>query len=232
MILAAGKGTRLRGVSGATPKVMMEISGQPLLERHIIWLRAYGIRQFYVNLHWNPDAIRSHLGDGSRYDVRITYSVEDTLQGTAGALRAFGSELDQTFFVHYGDIYSELDVEAMMKVHRATSAVGTLAVHSSSHPEDSDIVEIDQGDRVTALHHKPGDARFGSLGNAGCYLLEPQALPWIPHAGAADFFRDVFPPMLLSGNTLSAYHNRHLVTDMGTPERYAKLQALLRAREA
>ncbi len=230
VILAAGKGTRLRGVSGLTPKVMMDVGGRPLLERHVVWLREAGVERFYINLHWQPHVITGHLGDGSRLDVRIEYSHEETLQGAAGALRAFADRLDQTFLVHYGDVYSELNVAAMTRTHRQARAAATLAVHPSSHAHDSDIVELDADGRVAALHHKPGDERFGNLGNAGCYIVEPKTLKFLPAEGAADFIQDVFPPMLDADLTLAAYHNRDLVMDMGTPERYRKLRALLDAR--
>ena len=232
VILAAGKGTRLREVSGLKPKVMMDVDGLPLLERHILWLREYGVERLFINLHWMPEAITDHFGDGSRLGVSIHYSREAELAGTAGALRGFRSGLDETFLVHYGDVYSELDVAAMARRHREAEADATLAVHPSSHPHDSDIVEIDADDRITALHHKPGDERFGNLGNAACYLLEPTVLEYVPAEGAADFIRDVFPPMLAAGRRLAAYHNRDFVMDMGTPDRYERLLQRLTARDA
>jgi len=224
VILAAGEGTRLRPMTLDRPKVMLDVQGKPLLERHIDWLKSFGIEQFYINLHYLPRAVVDHFGDGSSRGVEIVYSLEDSLQGTAGSLRGFREELDETFLVHYGDVYSELDARRMLAFHRDHGSRGTLAVHPTTHPHDSDIVELGPDARVAAVHHKPGTDRHGALGNAACYILEPRVLDFLPPGpGPADFIVDVFPPMLAAGEPLHGYDTDEFLMDMGTPDRYEAL---------
>src|SRR4051794_37683916 len=87
LILAAGLGTRLGSLTTTLPKCMLQIDGQPLLERLVRWLNRHGVEEIAVNLHYRPEVITSHLGDGDQLGVRITYSYEETLLGTAGAAR-------------------------------------------------------------------------------------------------------------------------------------------------
>ena len=93
VILCAGYGTRLRPLTERCPKVMLSVGGRPLLEQHLQWLKAHGVSEFYINLHHLPDVITNHLGDGTRWGVRVVYSFEETLLGTAGAL-ANGATVD------------------------------------------------------------------------------------------------------------------------------------------
>lgn len=228
VILSAGSGTRLMPLTSDRPKVMLPVGGKPLLQRHLDWLTGYGITQFFINLHAHPKAITDFFGDGSRFGVHITYSFEEKLQGTAGALRRFRPSLDETFLVHYGDVYSELQVDHMLALHRSSGAAATLAAHRTTHAHDSDIVEMGEGARVKAVHHKPGTDRYGEIANAACYLLDPLVLKYLPDGeGEADFIQHVFPPMLADGKVISAYDAPEFMQDMGTHDRYERLNARL-----
>jgi NDP-sugar pyrophosphorylase family protein len=224
MLLCAGSGTRLRPLTLDCPKPMVKIQGKPLLEYHIEWLSRYGITDIAINLHYLPGAIRGYFGDGRAYGVRIRYSYEDELRGTAGALVPLRDFLDETFVVHYADIYSEVDIARMQEFHRCKRSVATLAVHESTHPEDSDIAQIDGQARVQALYHKPGHRDHGILGNAGMYILEPSVLEYVPEDRIpTDFIRDVFPLMVAAGQPVYGYDTSEFLQDMGTYERYEKL---------
>lgn len=227
LILAAGHGSRLLPLTVDRPKVMLPVAGRPMLEHHVTHLRAAGVTEICLNLHAFPAVIRDHFGDGSAFGVRIHYAFEPTLRGTAGAVNGFRDVLNSRFLVQYGDVYSELDIARANEFHEAAGAEATLVIHPSSHPEDSDIVQIDETGRVTGLHHKPGSARWGNLGNAGCYVAEPAVLDFVPPEGESDFIRDVFPAMLAAGRPLSGFVTTDYLFDMGTPERYRRLQARL-----
>lgn len=230
VILSAGHGTRLLPMTAGTPKVMLPVGGVPLLERHVRRLAGAGAVEICLNLHAHPNVIRNHFGDGSRFGVRIHYALEPSLQGTAGALAAFRDVLDCRFAVHYGDVYSELDWGRMARFHDLRRAAATLAVHPSSHPEDSDIVEMDALGKLVRLHHKPGSSRHGALGNAGSYLLEREVFRFVPEGGPSDFIKDVFPAMLAAGLPLFGYRTDDVLFDMGTPERLSRLEAWMAGR--
>ena len=119
-ILAAGLGTRLRALGLNVPKVMVPIGGKPLLEHHLELFREQGIREFIVNLHYLPESITDCFGDGSRLGVKITYSPEPELLGTAGAVKRMEALLrDGPFIVLYGDNLVRLDYRELIEFHRA-----------------------------------------------------------------------------------------------------------------
>lgn len=230
VILSAGMGTRLGSLTRDLPKVMVPIGGKPMLEHHIEWLRSFGVREFYLNLHYLADVISDYFGDGSAWGVEVHYHYEERLLGTAGALHGFRSALDDTFLVQYGDVFSRLNLGRLAAFHRSHGAAATLVVHPSSHPHDSDIIELGANERIRHIHHKPGDARFGILGNAGAYLVEPSALAHLPaEPREEDFCKHLFPRMLEAGEILCGYDTEDLLLDVGTPERLAWIEQHLKA---
>lgn len=229
VILSAGMGTRLGDLTRNLPKVMVPISGKPMLEHHLEWLKGFGVCEFYLNLHYLADVISDYFEDGSRWGVAIHYHREERLLGTAGALHAFRPFLDETFLVQYGDVFSRLDLAGLTDFHRTRGAAASLVVHPSSHPHDSDIIELADEARICRIHHKPGDDRFGNLGNAGAYLLEPVVVDYLSSdLREEDFCRDFFPRMLAAGEIVCGYNTDDLLLDLGTPERLAWIEQHLK----
>jgi len=224
VILCAGEGERLRPMTLTTPKPLLPIGDKPLIEHTIDWLTRYGIHDLFINLHYLGGKIEGHLGDGSRYGANITYSHEEELQGTAGALRAFADLLDEPFVVVYGDILTRFDLEKLAQFHRARGGMGTLVVQRTDRPHDCDIVEMGDDNKVITLHHAPGDFSYGNLGNAALYLLKPEILKFLPLQGAADFVVDLFPRALQAGNAIYAYKSDEELLDIGTHARYQEAQ--------
>lgn len=224
VILCAGEGERLLPMTLTIPKPLLPIGDKALIDHTIEWLAAYGIHNLFINLHHLGEKIKDHLGDGSRYGARITYSHEKELQGTAGALRAFSGLIDEPFVVVYGDILTRFDIKKLEAFHRAHGGIGTLVVQRTDRPHDCDIVEVDHDDRIIALHHAPGDFSHGNLGNAALYLLEPEILNFLPQHGSADFVVDLFPRALEAGSTIYAYESNEELLDIGTHARYEEAQ--------
>jgi len=225
VILCAGEGERLRPMTLSTPKPLLLIRGRPLLDWTIEWLRRSRVSDLFINLHHLPDAIPAYLGTGLARGVHVTYSFEKELLGTAGALYAFRDRLTQPFVLVYGDVLpTALDLDALRAYHRAKGGIGTLVLQKTDRPQDSDVVEIAQDGRVTALHHAPGSLEHGNLGNAAVYLLEPRIIRYLKETGKADFVRDLFPAALEGGERLYGYMTEKELPDIGTPERYEKTQ--------
>lgn len=224
IILCAGEGERLQPLTLDTPKPLLPINGKPLIEYTIGLFTAHKIHDLFINLHHLADKIENYLGDGSRYGANITYSHEEELQGTAGALRAFNDFLDEPFIVIYGDILTQFDLTKLSKFHNAHKGIGTLVVQKTDRPEDCDIVEIDSDNKVINLHHAPGGFSHGNLGNAALYLLEPAILEFLPKRGPADFVVDLFPQALRKGLSLYAYQTDEELLDIGTHSRYEEAQ--------
>ncbi|MCS7260865.1 MAG: nucleotidyltransferase family protein [Anaerolineae bacterium] len=229
MILAAGEGTRLRPLTEQCPKPMLPVAGRPLLEHTLAWLQRYGIREVAINLHHLPEAIRGYFGDGSRFGMRITYSPEEQLLGTAGAVRRLEHFFNETFVVVYGDVLTDLDLAALLRFHREHQGIGTITLYRVNNPTACGLVELDWDGRVVRFIEKPRPEEvFTNLANAGVYILEPEVIAQIPPEGASDFGRDVFPALLERGLTLYGYiipATTRLI-DIGSPEHYRLAQEL------
>lgn len=185
---------------------MVPLGGRPLLEYTVEWLAYCGIREMVINVHHQPQVIRQHFGDGARWGVRIRYSYEEVLLGTAGALKAVESFFDKTFLVWYGDNLCRLDVAGMAAFHQAKGGIATLALHPRTDATASGIVALDDDGRVLRFAEKPReDEVFSHLVNAGIYILEPDILGYIPADTTCDFGGDVFPALLEAGAEIYGY---------------------------
>ena len=206
MLLAAGKGTRLKPLTQDISKCMVPIGGRPILEHNIEWLKKFGVTDLMVNLHHLPDGVTHYFGDGKNWDVRLAYSVEQELLGTAGAVRNVAEFWDGPFFVWYGDNLSTCRLDRLWELHEAKGAVATIALYHRDDPTKSGIVAIDHDDRVTRFLEKPGvDQIFSHWVSAGILVLEQSVLETIPSGMATDFGRDVFPALLNSEAPIYGY---------------------------
>lgn len=223
IILSAGEGTRIRAVNQEIPKVLIEVCGKPMLKWNIDLLKKFGVTDIAINTHFMSDKIKDYLGDGSEFGVNIKYSYEPELLGTSGSLNNFRDFFDEPFFVIYGDIISTMNLEKVIEFHKNNNCAATLVVHKSSHPEDSDIVQMDEDGRITRLVHKPGDLKFGDMGNAAMYIVEPKIFEYLDE-GKSDFVKDVFPKMIENGERIYGYDTQEFLKDAGTPERLTEVE--------
>lgn len=226
VILAAGLGGRMQRQYPSIHKVMLPIVGKPILEHHIENLKKFGVNDFYINLHHYPDIVRTSLGNGKKYGVRIIYSYEKVLLGTAGALRKMKKNLDETFFVVYGDIFTKINFQKFLDFHRNKKSQATLVIHQTNHPEDSDLVMTNEDDKICKFYPSPHPFSVVNtdLSSAGIYILEPQVLKFIPDKIPSDFIEDICPILLTKGVRMYGYLSSEYTKDIGTPERYRQVQ--------
>lgn len=202
MVLCAGKGTRLGGMTRDLPKPMLDLGGVPLLEHILCQLGAHGCSEVAVNLHYLPERIRGHFSDGRRLGLALTYVEEPALLGTAGALKNLEGFLrgNEPFLVHYGDIVTDQDLTKMVAYHRASGAMATLLLHRRA--GSNSVVELRPDGRVTAFFERPTAAPT-VIGApwvfSGVCVCEPAFLDEIPAGVACDLPRDVFPRMAAAG---------------------------------
>ena len=206
MVLAAGQGTRLWPLTECIPKCMVILGDKPLLEHTIQWLRQHGVVELIINLHHLPDVVMNHFGDGSRWGVHITYSLEPEPLGTAGGVKNVADSFDSPFFVWYGDNLSTCDLHRLYRFHKSRGGAATIALHYREDPTASGIVALDEQGRITRFVEKPKpDQVFSHWVSAGIFVLESQVLEAIPPGGTSDFGRDVFPALLSEGAHLYGY---------------------------
>lgn len=225
MILAAGEGTRLRPLTKMIPKPMLPVGGKPLLEHTICWLRSHGIEQLAINLQHAPWLTQAYLGDGSTWGVRITYSLEDSLLGTAGAVKKLQSYFDETFVVVYGDVLTNMDLTALVNFHRSKEGWVTIALYRVENPSACGLVELDGEGKVLRFVEKPSpEDVFTDLASTGVFALEPHVLDYVPADTLYDFGHDLFPALLTEGIPLYGYPIDAYLVDIGTMERYRQAQ--------
>jgi len=223
IILSAGKGERIKTINPELPKVLFPILDKPMLIWNIELLKKHGITEIVINTHYLGEKIKDYLGDGSKFGVSIKYSYESELLGTSGALNNFRDFFNETFVVIYGDVISKIDLTKLIHFHKQRQAAATLVVHKTDHPEDSDIVQLDDKGKITNLIHKPGNTEFGDIGNAALYVLEPFVLDYIPY-GESDFIKDVFPKMILNKEKIYGYNTNEFIKDAGTTNRIKQIE--------
>ena len=227
VILAAGFGSRLRPLTDTVPKAMVPIAGRPLLQRHVERLREHGVEEIFINLHYLPDVIRGHFGDGSRWGVAIRFGYEPEILGTAGGVKSFEPYLDEAFFVLYGDIFSLLDYSRMAAAFAGRpDAAGMELVGPTNHPHDSDLVEVDAQNRFVKIHRKPHQALPGNYqAMRGIFILRRRLLAGIPPGSYYEIDHQLLPEALAKGEPFYGYLSGEYTRDMGTWERYREVEA-------
>ena len=226
VILAGGKGTRLKEVSGNLPKPMVPVLGKPLLQYLIEQCVEYGISNIKLLVSYKKEVIEDYFGDGDQYGANIQYIVEDIPRGTAGALMDTLPELDEQFLVVYGDTFFDIDLGSFWKFHQDQAGDASIFLHPNDHPHDSDLVEVDSDLQVQKIHPYPHDNQWRqNLVNAAVYMFNKNALQGIDFVSdKPDIAKELFPLMLESKKKLYGYISTEYIKDMGTPKRLSKVE--------
>ena len=215
MILAAGRGTRVRPITYITPKPMIPILQKPVMEFLLELLRQHGFDQIMVNVSHLAQEIESYFRDGQHFGVQIAYSFEGRIEddgeligsalGSAGGMRRiqdFYPFFDDTFIVLCGDALIDLDLTAAVKWHREKGAIATVVMKSVPRAEVSSygVVVTDATGRVIDFQEKPSveEARSTDI-NTGIYIFEPEVLDYIPSNQEYDIGSELFPLLVKKG---------------------------------
>lgn len=217
MVLAAGLGTRLRPLTNYVSKPMVQMAGKPCLEHTINLLQKYGFKDLVINLHYKPELIREHFGTGRNFGVRITYSLEKELLGTAGGLKAVEPFFqNKTVLIISGDALTDINLLHFYRFHKEKGALATLALKKVADPTQYGVVTVNEQGYITAFQEKPAASEaISTLANTGIYLFEPAVFNFIPPDTFFDFGRQVFPLLLEQGELLAGYPMREYWCDIG-----------------
>ena len=225
LILAGGKGTRLRPLTVYTPKPVVPICNRPFLLYQIDTLRRAGITDITLSLSYQPLKIEQQLGDGTDYGVKIKYTVEPQPMGTAGAYKFAEDLIREPTVVFNGDILTDLDLRAVIRRHDERKAAATIVLAPVENPGAYGLVETGPGGRVERFLEKPkpDEIRVNTI-NAGTYVLDPRVLEFIPAGENYSFEYGLFPDLLRRGESFYAYVPRDTYwIDIGTPQRYLQV---------
>jgi len=226
IVLAGGKGSRLRPLTTHTPKPVVPIANRPLLLYQIELLKRADIRDIILSLSYQPQKIEDKIGDGADYDTRIRYIVETTPLGTAGAFRNAASLIRETAVVLNGDILADIDLNAVIRFHRDANSLATIVLAPVPDPAEYGLVKLGDDSRVISFQEKPRpeDITTNNI-NAGIYVLEPRVLQYIPEAEPFTFEYGLFPRLVDRGEPVFGYVWGGYWRDIGMPASY--LQANL-----
>lgn len=222
VIMAGGKGTRLRSITNdEIPKPMAPIAGKPILQWQIECLRRSGVTDVLLIIGYLGEKIEAYFGSGADFGVRIDYFREEQPLGTAGALAEVADRLEEDFLLVFGDTIFDISIPRMMAFHREKQAEATLFVHPNSHPFDSDIVLRDETQRVCGFLSKH-DTRmdwYDNCVNAGFYIVNKRLCGRIVRGEKTDLEKQVLWPLARQGGAVYAYLSPEYIKDVGTPER-------------
>ena len=225
VILVGGKGCRLQSVVNDRPKPMAEVAGRPFVEWLLLALRAQGVQRAILCTGHMGEMVEAYFGDGRHLDMEIVYSRDPTPLGTAGALRhALGQICSECFLALNGDSYCRVDVERLLKAHRAHEARATLWLVRVDDCSRYGSVEIGRDGTVYAFREKSQERRSGLI-NTGVYLLERKLVKTIPEGRAVSIETEFFPSLI--GHGLYAVVGDGPFLDIGTPEAYATAEQFL-----
>lgn len=227
VIMAGGKGTRLFSLTNdEIPKPMVSVCGSPILEHQINVLKENGINDFILIVGYKHEKIVEHFGDGKRFGINIQYIVEEELLGTAGSFYYLSDLVKEDFLLVFGDIIFDVDISRMLKFHESNKAAATLFVHPNSHPFDSDLIILDENQKVIGFDSKNNtrDYYYDNCVNAGIYLLNREVILRVDQPHKTDLEKDILFKMIGNGERVFGYLSPEYVKDVGTPERLMKAE--------
>ena len=225
IILAGGKGTRLRPLTIYTPKPIVPFLNQPFLLFQLKILERAGIKDITLSLSYQPDKIEQILGDGSDYNVNLSFVTEPSPMGTGGAYRYAADSITEATVVLNGDILTDVDISKIIKFHREKKAEATIVLTPVENPSRYGLVETETDGKILRFLEKPKPEELANLTtnniNAGIYVLEPGIADLIPKGENRSFEYNVFPDLLAKQKPFYAYVlQKNYWRDIGNPASY------------
>ena len=223
-LLVGGLGTRLRSVLSSSPKVLASVGNGSFLDLLLRQLRNQGLTRIVMCTGYMADQVENAYGNGDSWELAIEYSRESQSMGTAGALKLAEPLLQdlQFFVVMNGDSFLEIDLESLLNFHRKKGGPITVAVVRVPNTSRYGTVVVGSDDRIARFEEKTGREVPGLI-NAGIYVIDRNVLRQIPD-GPGSLERDIFPQWL--ERNVYAFESSGVFIDIGTPEDYAKAQAI------
>ncbi len=225
ILLAGGQGTRLRPLTIHTPKPIVPIFNRPFLNYQLDLLRQVPeIDEVILSLNYQPQRIEDVFGDGSDHGIRIRYVVEPAPLGTGGAVKYAGDRLTESVVVFNGDVLTEIDLAAVIQLHRERKARATIVLTPVDNPSAYGLVETDQAGNIRRFLEKPKPDEITTNNiNAGIYVLEPDTFDRIPSEVSWSIERSYFPSLVERSETFIAYLYQGYWIDIGTPDKYIQV---------
>lgn len=226
MILAAGYGERMRPLTNSMPKPLLPINNKPILHYTLQLLKKNGIFEIVINLHHLPGMIMNVFGDGSSLGMKIHYSYEKEILGTAGGIKAAEGFLkDGTFLVINSDIIVDIDIKKVVEFHKKNKAFVTMVLRHDTDADRYGAIEVDSDGRIRRFLGNPeynGVSPLKKLMFTGIHIIEPEIFDEIPSGRYCGITEETYPKLMNDNIPIYGYEFNGYWIDMGTPERYEK----------
>ena len=223
LIMAAGYGTRLEPLTLAVPKPMVPIVNLPTMQHNLELLKRHGFRDIVANIHYYPEQIENYFGDGHAFGVRLSYSFEEQLLGTAGGVKRMATEvasIREPFLVLSSDALTDINLKRIINFHKKKKALITIALAEVADVSQFGVGILDKDDKITGFQEKPKPEEARSnLANAGVYVIEPKVLQMIPD-GFYDFGKQLFPRLVEENAPIYGYRMVEYWSDVGGLDKY------------
>lgn len=225
VIMAGGKGSRLRPLTSQLPKPMVPLLDRPCMEYIIELLKRHGCDDIAVTVQYLGASIKKYFGDGSELGVRLHYFEEFEPLGTAGGVKNVEDFLDDTFLVISGDALTDFNLQAAVQFHQERKAVATIVLTHVEVPLEFGVVMTEKDGKISRFLEKPSWGEvFSDSVNTGIYVLEPEIFDLIPKGSMVDFSKDVFPRLMEDNRPLYGYEAQGYWSDIGNLSQYRQAQ--------
>lgn len=224
-VMAAGVGTRLEPLTLAVPKPMVPVCNVPIMEYNISLLKKHGLSDITANLHYFPEHIENYFKDGSAHGVRMAYSFEEELMGTAGGVRKMAGvsmlKEGERAVVMSADVLTDIDLSSLIKFHEERGSRATIALIEVEDTSEFGVVVTDDSGRITAFQEKPrNEEALSRMVNTGVYVLEKEVVDLIPPETFYDFGKELFPLLVSKGVPFFGYKSDCYWKDIGNISNY------------
>jgi NDP-sugar pyrophosphorylase family protein len=218
VILAGGKGTRLRPYTTSFPKPLVPIHDKPILEIVIDRLNEYDITDITLAVGHLAELIMAYFSDGKKFNSSIKYSHETKPLGTIGALSLVKEELTETFLVMNGDVLSDINYQELIQNHKKSGSIATIALKKRSVNIDFGVAELDDSLGIIDYHEKPTTYNYVSM---GIYIFEPRIFDYFQPDQHFDL-PELVLAIIRDGERVNSYVHEGYWLDIGRPEDYEK----------
>jgi NDP-sugar pyrophosphorylase family protein len=227
VIIAGGKGERLRPLTNKIAKPMVTVGGKPILEHNLDLFKKYGFSDFIFALCYLPETITSYFGDGRKFGVNIDYTYEDPEKplGTAGAVTLAKEKINDTFIVTYGDSIRVINVSEMLNFHKEKKAFATICIYKRFGPYPKSMIIFDESGRIKEFKERPKPEELKGdfvWANSALYIFEPGIFNYIEEGKQIDFGKDVFSALLADKKKIFAFPMKGYFIDIGNKEKLEK----------
>ncbi len=232
LILAAGFGTRLEPLTLGVPKPMVAVVNKPIMQHNLELLKKYKFKDVIANIHYFPEQVENYFGDGSHFGVRLSYSFEKQLLGTAGGVKRMAEirgDIDDTFLVLSSDALTDINLNHIVDFHKKKKSLATVALAGVEDTTQFGVVITDKDGRIKAFQEKPEKGKeLSHLVNSGIYVFEPEILDMIPKGKFYDFGKQLFPLLVEKGDSIFGFPMIGYWSDVGSLSQYwrANIDAL------